>query len=168
MRKALFLFLILISGMVFSQPTYLIDQSEVVDIFASAEKEILFVVEEINNKEIADSLLNISKQGVQIFIIVKEDSLYQASSYLPSLTLLNGVFAASTIDGIDYPKAIIDGKYVIQGKLLRRDLSVLDRERTFVVSDNEYAIDQRDAFIDLWDRSREFKFDIEMLLHMRF
>lgn len=167
-KLGIVLFLSLLMTIVYSQPTYLENQSEVIDIFAVAEEEILFIVQEISNKDIADTLFSVSKRGVKVFIIIEQKSLYQASSYVPSLSLLNGVFAASTIDEINHAKAVIDSEYVVQGTLLRRRSSVLDRERTFVISDEEYAIDQRNDFIDLWDQSQDFEFDVEMLLHMSF
>lgn len=155
-----------LAGIVTAQaPVYLEEEQQIVDLFATASKEILLYVPKLQSQTLGNALLAAGYgRKVQVFLLVDDWAVYHAASQAPSLSLVDGIHVA-TLEGADLsPFAVIDGTTVIRGLLLTRPTSVVDTEATVVYSGLSERNEDRDRFLQLWRAATPFVVDIDQLL----
>lgn len=165
MRLVFFLVFLFVTGLGFNQGVvYLTSEEEVAGIFDAAESEILLSLPVLQNKLYADSLLAASRRGVEVFLLIHIDKVYLGSSFAPSLSFVNGVEVAAIKD-TPPTFAVVDRKYIVEGVLLQRAISVIDDSVTVVRNpENESLLEKREQFLGLWDNSQAFTADINTLI----
>lgn len=146
-------------------PVYLEEEEQILDLFATASKEILLYVPNLQSQTIGNALIAAGyERKVQVFLVVDEATVYHAASQAASLSLVDGIFVATLTEGNLSPFAVIDGTTVIKGLLLSRTASVVDTEATVVYSGLSSSNDDRQHFLQLWEAATPFVVDIDQLL----
>jgi hypothetical protein len=141
--------------------TKILNTSEIVgNALYTSSREIVMVVPSIRNKAIAEGLRRAAvERNVRIFILADAYQVSEATSYIPSLSLLPGV-SVKVLRGIRQTQAIMDSQVLLEGPLLY-DISGPLETRNTVADTSPYRARAAAAWFSRnWKKAKIFKYQI--------
>ncbi len=128
-------------------------------LYASS-RQIVIVIPSIRNKAVAEGLRRAAvERNVRIFILADAYQISEATSFIPSLSLLPGV-SVKVLTGVRQSQAVMDGQVLVQGPLLY-DISGPLETRDTVADTNPYHTRAAAAWFNRnWKKAKTFKYQL--------
>ena len=141
--------------------TKILNTSEMVGnaLYASS-RQIVIAIPSIRSKAIAEGLRRAAvERNVRVFILADAFQVSEATSFIPSLSLLPGV-SVKVLTGIRQSQAVMDGQVLVQGPLLY-DISGPLETRDTIADTNPYHTRAAAAWFNRnWKKAKSFKYQI--------
>lgn len=141
--------------------TKILNTSEIVgNALYTSSRQIVIVIPSIRSKAIAEGLRRAAvERNVRIFILADAYQVSEATSYIPSLSLLPGV-SVKVLTGVRQSQAVMDGQVLLEGPLLY-DISGPLETRDTIADTNPYHARAAGAWFNRnWKKAKSFKYQL--------
>jgi hypothetical protein len=140
----------LLSGLGVAQTRAISSDLSLVQIMASASRELLLASPEIQNYQVANQIRALAvTKGIKVFILSSPEETKLTSSYLQGLSLTDNV-TVKLLSGLSQGRLLIDQRYLISGPLVLRPQNPIERRQTSLDDQQPNLKRYRDWFITIW------------------